>query len=62
MLLVGALVLYPLLKSMHAIDACLSSGNVWDYSARQCIAPVNPHPSVSDTAAARVKPRIVPAH
>jgi hypothetical protein len=24
--------------------------------------PINPHPSVSDTATAGVKPRIVPAH
>jgi hypothetical protein len=61
-LLSGALVLWPFMRRMRAIDVCLSAGNVYDYSAHRCVAPVNPHPSVSDTATARIKPRIVPAH
>jgi hypothetical protein len=60
-LLVGALVLFPFMRRLRAMDACLSGGNVWDYSAHICVAPVNPHPTVSDTATVRAKPRIVPA-
>ena len=60
--LVGVFVLWPGMRRLRAIDACLSSGNTWDYSANTCIAPFSPHPTVSDTATARVKPRIVPAH
>jgi hypothetical protein len=63
MLLGGTLVLWPFMRRMHAIQACLDSGNVWDYSAHVCEPAVNPHPTISDSAAtAPVEPRVMEEH
>jgi hypothetical protein len=43
-LLVGVIVLWPFMRRMREIGACLDSGNVWDYSAHVCEPPVNPQP------------------
>jgi hypothetical protein len=46
-LLVGALVLWPFMRRLHAIDACLRRGDTWDYSAHSCEPAINPHPAVN---------------
>jgi hypothetical protein len=62
-LFVGVLVLWPFMRRLHAIDACLDRGDFWDYSAHRCVPPVNPHPTAADSAASNaVKRPIVPPH
>ena len=46
-LIFGTLVLWPLMRRMNAMNRCLAQGSNWDYPARRCEAPVNPHPSVN---------------
>jgi hypothetical protein len=52
-LLCGALVLWPFMRRLHAIDSCLDRGGFWDHSAHRCEPALNPSsPNANSTTVA----------